>query len=831
MAKEMIVSCSSRERKVAILEDNQLEEVYFEREKEYSIAGSIYKGRVTRVLPGMQSAFVDIGLERDAFLYVSDFFEDTEEYDKIVTVIEEKVSKMEEVRAGETGGGAMPLPSGGLLPTAPAEMLPPAALPARTREEKAPPPGEPPHHLSRHPRRRRSRGRGFPESKYARRSPYEGAQEGPRDPGAGTVATPIILPGESLAKYKNWGGSPGSAPVEERKETVETTAGAEAEPLGSVAAQPVESPAAEVASPPENPDGMVLAVEESTAVSAAEPAPLSPANQGIVPQAGFWEVQGPAAENLLDEKARPAEVQVIGSDDGEQIRAAVESRDGSWQEEGLTGSEGVAAPSAIEGSGEVFTPEAEQAMAPVKAEGAEAGSPEREEKPPEESGMPQEAAVREKGRNPRYQRKGRWSARREPRDARADQRPRTREQEAPKPLIADLLKEGQEIIVQVAKEALGKKGARITSHIALPGRYLVYMPTVAHIGISHKIASEQERLRLKRILRELASGVTGGFIVRTAGEGRSLEDFRQDVLFLTKLWADFRSQAEKLKAPALLHRDLDLIQRTLRDQLSEDFTAVWVDNEPEYESLVNWVSRFQPSLVGRVKLYTKATPLFEAMGIQEELNKALKSKVWLKSGGYIVLNQTEALVAIDVNTGKFVGKSNRLEDTIVKTNVDAIQEIVRQIRLRDLGGIIVIDFIDMDERKNRQKVMTALEEALKADRAPSKILPFNEFGLVSITRKRVRQSLERTLCDPCLYCNGSGFVKSVATVCCEILSEARKMASQLEGKQVTLRVNPEVGKSLKARDNTILAEIEELTGKSVLVRNDPMLHVENFDFE
>ncbi|MDP2735862.1 MAG: hypothetical protein Q8P12_06675 [bacterium] len=220
MAKEMIVSCSSRERKVAILEDNQLEEVYFEREKEYSIAGSIYKGRVTRVLPGMQSAFVDIGLERDAFLYVSDFFEDTEEYDKIVTVIEEKVSKMEEVRAGETGGGAAPLPSGGSLPTIPEEKSRPVTPPASTREEKAPPPGEPPHHLSRHPRRRRSRGRGFPESKYARRSPYEGPHEGPRDPEAGIVTIPTILPGESLAKYKNLGGSPVVAPVEERTETI-----------------------------------------------------------------------------------------------------------------------------------------------------------------------------------------------------------------------------------------------------------------------------------------------------------------------------------------------------------------------------------------------------------------------------------------------------------------------------------------------------------------------------------------------------------------------------------------------------------------------------------
>ncbi|MBI4464722.1 MAG: Rne/Rng family ribonuclease [Acidobacteria bacterium] len=851
MAKEMIVSCSSHERKVAILQDNQLEEIYFEREKEYSIAGSIYKGRVTRVLPGMQSAFVDIGLERDAFLYVSDFFEDTEEYDKVVSLVEEKVSKIEEVRAGEAGGVVVPLPSGESLTTVQREVTPSAGPPTSAREEKTPPRPEGPHHLPRRSRRRRSRGsgRGFPESKYARRFP----SEGPREPEAASVSVPTILPGESLAKYKDRGVSPAGTPAEEKLEAMDAPSGAEAEPLGPGA---IPVPAAESSSPPEGADSTILEVEESTTLSHEETAPLSPASQTMPPPAGFSEVQEPEGESLLTEKTLPVEAQTVWPKVSEQTSGITEEspaqevapglfaeaiRDNfimaetkeeepaesnsgeteervSFLEEDLTESEGVST-------------ESQGAMEPMETEGAGTEAPGREERPPEESGMPQEAAVREKGRNPRYQRKARWLARREEKEARPDRRPQTREREVPKPLIADLLKEGQNIIVQVAKEALGKKGARITSHIALPGRYLVYMPTVDHIGISHKIASEPERLRLKRILRELVGGIPGGFIVRTAGEGRSLEDFRKDVLFLTKLWAEFRSQAEKLKAPALLHHDLDLIQRTLRDQLSEDFTAVWVDSEPEYEEIVDWVSKFQPSLVGRIKLYTKDVPLFEATGIQEELDKALKPKIWLKSGGYIVINQTEALVAIDINTGKFVGKSNRLEDTSVKTTVDAIQEIERQIRLRDLGVIIVNDFIDMDERKNRQKVMAALEEALKADRAPSKILSFNEFGLVTITRKRVRQSLERTLCDPCPYCNGSGFVKSVTTVCFELLSEARKMASQLEGKQITLRVNPEVGKALKARDNTILAEIEELTGKSVIVHNDPMLHVENFDFE
>ena len=247
----------------------------------------------------------------------------------------------------------------------------------------------------------------------------------------------------------------------------------------------------------------------------------------------------------------------------------------------------------------------------------------------------------------------------------------------------------------------------------------------------------------------------------------------------------------------MIYHDLNLVERILRDQVTTTFSQIWVDNEQEYERILRFASRFQPSLVRRVKLYTKETPLFEQFNVQDEINKALKSKVWLKSGGYIVINQTEALVAIDINTGKYVGKTARLEDTIVKTNVDAIKEIVRQIRLRDLGGIIVIDFIDMDERKNRQKVMQALEEALKSDRSPSKVLQFNDFGLVAITRKRVKQSLERTLGTQCVYCTGTGMIKSVATVCNEIYVELRKMARHLDGQQVTLRVNPEVGKALK----------------------------------
>jgi len=408
-------------------------------------------------------------------------------------------------------------------------------------------------------------------------------------------------------------------------------------------------------------------------------------------------------------------------------------------------------------------------------------------------------------------------------------RMRPHQQSRALPLISELLKEGQEILVQIAKEPIGKKGARITSHIALPGRFLVYMPTVNHIGVSRKISSEEERQRLKRIVSSERENGHGGFIVRTAASNIKEDELRADIRFLKHLWTEIRTRAESSKSPSLIYHDLNLVERILRDQVTSDFSQIWVDNEGEYERVVRFAARFQPNLVRRIKLYTKDTPLYEQFGINEEINKSLKSKVWLKSGGYIVINQTEALVAIDINTGKYVGKTARLEDTIVKTNCDAVKEIVRQIRLRDLGGIIVVDFIDMDERKNRQKVMQALEEAMKADRAPSKILQFNDFGLVAITRKRVKQSLERTLGTPCPYCDATGFVKSVQTVCNEIYVEMRKVRRHVESKEVILRVNPEVAKELKAGNGKWLQEMEELLGHPVLVKSDAQLHQEQFD--
>jgi Rne/Rng family ribonuclease len=407
------------------------------------------------------------------------------------------------------------------------------------------------------------------------------------------------------------------------------------------------------------------------------------------------------------------------------------------------------------------------------------------------------------------------------------------DKERPEIRIEDLLNEGQEVLVQVVKEPLGTKGARLTSHVTMPGRFLVFMPTVDHVGVSRKIESREERARLRGIVKEFREthGFTGGLIIRTAASGRSKDDIVSDLSYFHQVWTEIRTRMETRRPPAVLFQEQSLVTKLLRDLLTEDYTAIRLDSEQEHRRVLALVERIMPSLVPRVKLYTKEYPIFEEYGIQAEIDKALRSKVWLKSGGYLVINQTEALVAIDVNTGRYVGKKSagRLEDTIVKTNLEAVKEIVRQLRLRDLGGIIVLDLIDMEEKKNRQKVFQEVEKELRRDRSPSKALQVSDFGLVIVTRKRVKQSIERQLTDPCPYCSGSGSIKSASTICYEILIEMKKIAGELEGPGVLLRVNPDIARALKEEESSVLREMQHVLGKGITLRPDTHLHHEQFD--
>ncbi|MEQ1572942.1 MAG: Rne/Rng family ribonuclease [Vicinamibacterales bacterium] len=409
----------------------------------------------------------------------------------------------------------------------------------------------------------------------------------------------------------------------------------------------------------------------------------------------------------------------------------------------------------------------------------------------------------------------------------------SRGEKGPEPKIEDLLKEGQEIIVQVGKEPLGTKGARLTSHATMPGRFLVFMPTVDHVGVSRKIDSRDERSRLRGIVREFREqhGFTGGVIIRTAAAGRPKEDIVSDLSYFHRVWTDIRQKSETSRAPAVVYQEQSLVAKLLRDLLTDDFTSIRIDNALEYRRVLELVERIMPSLAPKVKLYDKPFPIFDEYGVQAEIDKALRSKVWLKSGGSIVINQTEALVAIDVNTGRYVGKktAGRLEDTILKTNMEAAKEIVRQIRLRDLGGIIVLDFIDMEDKKNRQKVFQTVEQELRKDRSPSKALQVSDFGLVIITRKRVKQSLERVLTEPCPYCAGSAVIKSSSTICYEILAEVKKISSDLNGQSLVLRVNPDIARALRDEERAVFKDLKQSLNREIAIRPDAQLHHEQFD--
>ncbi|MBS1800902.1 MAG: Rne/Rng family ribonuclease [Acidobacteria bacterium] len=1099
MAKEIYISSTPHETRLAIVENDALAEIYYERENEYTLAGSIYNGRVTRVLPGMQSSFVDIGLERDAFLYITDFMEeagDTADFEgegsqrgggqrrggREPQTLEGQAGESSS-RSGERGDrdrdrgrdrnrnrrdrdGRRGQGDGEYAAPEASEAATDESLSAGEASEENQPIGEgaPGADGSRRWRGRRGRRRGRGQRGEAREQaqgtepqadasdaaaadPYEssfeidGAEEQPgiaaesielegaaqengdseqdfvrgsrrpdfqneqrndqrneqrsgrndrgrggrdrdrggrRSPrgfepktssyGADDAAAaqdpsqlePIILPGESLSKYRAGGEEPASvevkapqptvaapsapgyeipsgwdggfvlpgeslsrrrapekqeavpapvehvAPLEEAAVQSETTtvpaaSKAQAEPTeyepveasASYRVDPVAPSEFRQSAPVEEIEEVV---EQHTELPHAEieqlevsPAPIEEAaaihEQTVKAQeaeaahdvtaihaSGWMESTAPvfapveqeAQHQALEEGAasiEEAEEDAIDDEDYDTTTlqaSSVEELDDLDEEETLEGAADLGAmlremsideitrPGEDEGEEEDF--EEEHAVYDGNAEVMEEDALDTEEAALDdeaeyaEEGEPAvadgAAPARERTRDSE-RRRGRRDGRRGGRDRarhaggggdreRSGGRGRTSMQATNLPAISELLKPGQEILVQIAKEPIAKKGARITSHIALPGRFLVFMPTVNHTGVSRKIESDGERRRLKEILLSEKGDAAGGFIVRTAASGASEEELRSDLRFLLNLWADIKQRSESSKSPALIYHDLNLVERILRDQVTDNFSAIWVDSEENYERILRFLQRFQPSLIRRVKLYTKETPLFEQFGITDEINKALRSKVWLKSGGSIVINQTEALVAIDINTGKYVGKTARLEDTIVKTNLDAIPEIVRQIRLRDLGGIIIIDFIDMDERKNRNRVMAALEEELKSDRAPSKILQFNDFGLVAITRKRVKQSLERTLSTTCGVCAGTGMVKSPVTVCNDIYIEMRKMAKHLDRGDVMLRVHPDVVKQLKSSTKW-LQEMEEIVGKTILVKSDPSLHPEQFD--
>jgi ribonuclease G len=396
----------------------------------------------------------------------------------------------------------------------------------------------------------------------------------------------------------------------------------------------------------------------------------------------------------------------------------------------------------------------------------------------------------------------------------------------PSSQIEDLLSEGQEILVQVSKEPLGTKGTRITSHITLPGRYLVFMPMVDHIGVSRRIKEEKERRRLRDIALSIKLP-NGGFIVRTASEGADHEEIRNDMEFLIQFWNNIQKKKETLTAPCLIHSDLTMVLRVIRDIFSPQVNRIIIDSKEEYENIISFINTYMPKQKYDITLYEKNQPIFDAYGIEMEIDKILGRKVWLKSGGYIVIDMSEALVAIDVNTGRYVGKRN-LADTILKTNLEAAKEIAYQLRLRNIGGIIIIDFIDMEREGDREKVYQALEEAIKKDRQKTNIFKISELGLVEMTRKRTRENVSRILGELCPYCEGAGLVKSKTTICYEIFREIERTASELGGHNILVEVNPDVADLLYEEERAGVEELERKLRKKIVIKGKGGFHQEQF---
>jgi ribonuclease G len=392
--------------------------------------------------------------------------------------------------------------------------------------------------------------------------------------------------------------------------------------------------------------------------------------------------------------------------------------------------------------------------------------------------------------------------------------------------ISDLLRQGQEALVQVVKDPLGTKGARLTTHISLPGRFLVYLPNVHQVGISRRITDADERTRLKELVESF--GDSGGWIVRTAGEDRVRSELEADRQDLLSFWERIQSQAEGARAPSLIHSELSPVLRSVRDIFTDAVSEVWIDDEESFEEVLDYFERTDPDLVDRVKLYRQTTDLMSSFGIDRELEKALRPKVWLKSGGYLVINQTEALVTIDVNTGKFVGIES-LEDTVFTLNLEATLEIARQLRLRDLGGIIVIDFIDMEDPEHRKQVYETLANELSRDPARTQLLPMSDIGLVQLTRKRTRPSLERTLSRECPYCHGSGRIKALATVCLEIRRELLTAAREDVEQQFSVTVHPAVSHYLQGPFRDLMRELEDVHDLRIILCENPLLHEEQFE--
>ncbi|MEZ4408117.1 MAG: Rne/Rng family ribonuclease [Polyangiales bacterium] len=683
---QIVINVDIGETRVALIENGIVAELHIERRGEKDVVGDVYLGKVTRVLPGMNAAFVDIGLERAAFLHVDDALSDAEFRSYLPDDDEDE----------------------------PEEPPPPRATPAPPEARITP---EPP-------------------------SPSEPPPEPVAEPAPDLVEAP-----PSVAAVE----------VETVVTTVTETLVVEPTVVEPVVVEPVVIEPATV-------DLAPVAAEVTEGEVVEFPVEVPPSIEAMTPAGAVVTTASAAVPSTRAERSR------------EHNRDRRGRRDGQGQAQGK-----------------------EQGREPHNG---------RDRKP---QGKEQHGRKGDGRGDNRNEHRG---------EHRGDAKGSTKG-------IREVLREGQEIVVQVSKGPISTKGARVTSHISLPGRYVVYMPTVDHVGVSKRIGNEKERRRLREVIDSMKPD-KGGLIVRTLSEGLTKKQLKTDVGYLVHLWADICKRRENAKSPAPLYSELDITLRTVRDVFGPECEKIVVDDKETHGRLVRFVEQFMPDRRDDVELYSAREPIFDAYGIEDEIGRALARKVPLKSGGYLIIDQAEALTAIDVNTGRFVGKKD-VEETVTATNIEAVAEIAYQLRLRNLGGLIVIDFIDMDRQQNRERVYNALGEALRNDKAKTTTVRISELGLVEMTRKRTRESLGRTLFEPCFYCDGTGHTSSRLTVAYEILRQIRREKDDLKGYSITVNAHPAVADTLKHEAAAELAEAQRRYARHIVVTGRPEYHIEQFD--
>ncbi|HSY24381.1 MAG TPA: Rne/Rng family ribonuclease [Polyangiaceae bacterium] len=783
MAKNiLVISCDVTETRVALIENGIIAELHIERrgsQPRGGTVGDIYLGKVTRVLPGLQAAFVDIGLERAAFLHVEDLIrpDDFEAY----------LAGGRKHASGGGGGNGQSHDAGEGMDLAAAEAEEAGAGDAAAAS------GEPGDH-----------------AEDARAAIEAAAHEAVEAESAGDVEpseADAVAVAEAFEEAAAEDPDAEDAEAEDAEtedpdaEDAEAEAGAPREEVAHADAETHDRATVEV----EAPDDWDDAADEGSAQAGA--------GEGTSAQAEEDKPTRPQVEDPESDRPPPMPVKAAA------MAGGGDDLDDLLDNPNLPG----------------FTISDPGAPAPMPRAPAPRLEGARDGRGGGGRGRRRGRVRGRGGREPAPRDSG--PQRRETRDAghRDGQRDhRSRSGPAAGRLskstpIRDVVKEGQEIIVQITKEPIGTKGARCSSHVSLPGRYVVYLPTLDHVGVSKRIGSEKERARLRETIESMKPP-SGGLIVRTVAEGLTKKQLKQDVGYLVHLWGEVAKKHEDAKAPALLVSELDIVLKTARDLFTDDVDEIVIDDRAQYERLSRFVEMFMPERAKEIVHYSDDEPIFDAYGIEDEIARALSRKVPLPSGGYLIIDEAEALTAIDVNTGRFVGKGSKdMEETILKTNLEAVQEIAYQLRFRNIGGLIILDLIDMEKLSNREKVRKTLDEILQKDKAKTTLNRISELGLIEMTRKRTRESLGRLLHEPCFYCDGTGHLQSKETIAYDILREIRRKRQDLPGYSILVNCHPAVADLLTGTERSALQDAESRYMRRIQINARTEYHLEQFD--